>query len=449
MRKLVAGLCCSLLAGGVAAEDGRVVAPYVGLEIENNSNIQRAESDPIEDTKIAPYVGVEYEDVAGDYESKVSGELRRETFQDNTFSDDTLITFDGYFDWVVVPGRFTWAVEDYADQYRINVKQRDNPGNRQTVNVFATGPDFLFSNELGDLLVKARYADVSYSETEEDSRRFIAAGSLKRVLNAYSALHVDTTLSLVDYDASWADDYDVITTGLRYRRDLPYGVLSGAVGYNGFDFDSGKSKNDPYYDLNLRLNLGGGSSVELSGAFKLTDLALESFNPLYTRLLDDLDINTLFEQTTERGSSGVYRVNRGFGSYTFTGDLLSTTVFGYTNRQRYFENVTNNFNETGVGMSLGYQLSSGIYLYAGASAADVSYIDVDEGVDVDWLRYTAAASYNLAENMFIIGGVIKEDSQDNQDVQITGDDDINRDFKNTMVYLKFEYRVKPPQAANN
>lgn len=425
----VALLSFSIASGNTWA---REMTPFVGLKLENHSNIKRLSTDEVEDTVIAPYVGLEFEDATGDYSAAVNARVDFEKYQEGEFSDKTFVELDAYFDWIVQPGRFTWAVEDYSSQYRINIQEADSPGNTQNVNVFATGPDFLFSAGVWELLVKGRVANVAYSETNDDSARLITAISGKLDVNDYSSFNLDSTLSVVDFNEDFLDDYTVLTTGLRYNRELPYGKFHGAVGYNGFDFDSGKDKNDPYFDANLTLELAGSSRFELSGAYKLTDLALESFNPLYTRLLEDLEINSLFEQTTERGASGVYRVKRAFGSYTYFGSRFSTSVFGFVNQQRYFDFVDNNLDENGGGISFTYELSDKLMARAGMSVSDIKYKVAD--FDVDWKAAEMAAIYNFAENFFMVVGVATEDSQSEKAL---------RDFKNDRIYLTLEYRAKP------
>lgn len=425
----------SLMSVVVAATpaQAREVIPVIGLKVEDHSNIKRLQENEVGDTVVSPYVGIEYEEETGDYTAFVDARVDFENYVDEVFDNRTFYEVDAYLDWNIQPGRFTWAVEDYADQYRINIQAPDTPENTQNVNVFATGPDLLLSAGAWEVLLKGRVGNVTYSKDAVDNNRLIMAGSAKRAINDYSALSLDSTLSVIDYDSDYLDDYKVITTGLRYGRDLPYGKFDGAVGYNGFDFDSRSDKNDPYFDVNLKLDLSGSSTFNFSGAFKLTDLALEAFNPLYTRLLDELELNTLFKQTTERGAAGVYRVKRAFGSYDFRGPLFGASVFGFVNQQRYFDNNSTNLDENGVGLSLSYELTEKFMVRGGVSVSDIKYKVAN--FDVDWTAAEVTGIYNFADNFFMVVGAMIEDSK--------SDDEPLRDFKDDRLYFAVEYKAQP------
>ncbi|MGV6857345.1 MAG: hypothetical protein ACWA5X_00065 [bacterium] len=417
------------LAGILMASSGvaKEITPLVGMSVKSHSNISKIHAPEVADTIITPYAGVKYKDVNSQFESSVDFRLNYETYADNTFDDRALYEMDGYVDFILDPGRLTFSVEDYAGQYRINIQDPDSPSNIQNINVLAAGPDLLLARGAWDVLLKARLANVIYSETADDNTRVIGAASLRRSINSYSSLSVDSTLSFINYNADFFDDYNVVTTGLSYYRDLPYGSLKGSAGYNGFHFDNRADKNDPYYDLSVHLDLGGSSSADFVSEYKLTDLALDAFNPLYTRLLSDFDY--LRDETTEKGASGVYRATRHSVSYTYAGSLTSVTLLGYFDRKNYFSIIENNFDDKGVGANISYTLSERVNLYAGITKSKVSYKKA--GFDVDVQRAGVGVSYNLREDISILVGA---------QTDVNESDEVKRDYSDTAYYVQLEYK---------
>ncbi len=426
MRFLLSGVIIGGLVATTVAQ-AKEVTPLVGLSVISHSNISKIHSPEVSDTILNPYVGVKYRDINSQFESSVDFRLDYEKYVDNTFDAKTLFEMDGYLDWIIDPGRLTFSVEDYAGQYRINIQDPDTPSNIQNINVLAAGPDLLMARGAWDVLLKARLANVVYSETADDNTRVIGAASLRRSINSYSSLSIDSTLSIINYKADFFDDYNVVTTGLRYSRELPYGELKAAAGYNGFHFSNRADKNDPYYELNLHFDLGGSSSADFVSEFKLTDLALDAFNPLYTRLLSEF--NYLRNETTEKGASGVYRATRHSASYTYAGSLTTLTVLGYYVKKNYFSYTENNFEDKGLGANVSYTLSERASLYAGLTRSNVKYTNA--GYDVDVERAGVGVSYNVKEGLYLLLGA-------QTDVNVS--DEIKRDYSDTAYYLQLEYK---------
>lgn len=98
--------------------------------------------------------------------------IEHRDYVNDTFEDGVYGSVHAAAQWIVVPQRLNWSVEDYFSQTIIDARSADTPANRQNSNVLATGPDFIFRiNPLNTLELSARLSNYYYEVTAANNNR--------------------------------------------------------------------------------------------------------------------------------------------------------------------------------------------------------------------------------------------------------------------------------------
>lgn len=120
------------------------------------------------------------------------------------FGDETLFNLDSAAIWTVSPQRFNWSVQDVYRQLPVVITSTETPANRQNVNVFSTGPDFLLRvSPVQTLALGARYGNFYSSTSNTDNNN--ASGYARWLYQSTP----QTTYSL---------NYEVLD--IRYKDDV-------------------------------------------------------------------------------------------------------------------------------------------------------------------------------------------------------------------------------------
>ena len=98
--------------------------------------------------------------------------IEHRDYVNDTFEDGVYGSISAAANWIVVPHRLNWSVENYFSQTIIDARGADTPANRQDSNVLATGPDFIFRiNPLNTLELSARLSNYYYEVTDANNNR--------------------------------------------------------------------------------------------------------------------------------------------------------------------------------------------------------------------------------------------------------------------------------------
>ena len=172
-------------------------------------------------------------------QTDVVGNLAYYEYFDDAYDSELSGNLDANAMFALVPDRFTWSLGDQFGQTLSEPFATDTPDNRENINYFSTGPDFMMA--LGSqmrLHLSGRYALADYEVSPLDSSSVGGQLALVRVLSARSTASLNASLQQVDYDDALNDDFDHSEVFLRYEGAGARTNLTVDIGYGQLDLDS-------------------------------------------------------------------------------------------------------------------------------------------------------------------------------------------------------------------
>ena len=159
------GLCPAALYAGD-------VAYGLGYSSEYSSNIAHVPVNPQKEWINSIMAGMGYAENTPDFAAHVLSQAQYNNYRNNVFANETLFNLDSSAVWTVSPQRFNWVATDVYRQLPIDITATVTPANRENVNVFNTGPDFLVHiSPVQTVALGARYGNFysSTSNTDNDN----------------------------------------------------------------------------------------------------------------------------------------------------------------------------------------------------------------------------------------------------------------------------------------
>lgn len=245
------------------------------LGIEHNDNVNLSETDPVSENILRPSIGFLLSQEGAIVQASVRGFAEYREYLDGTYGGEFLGELDGIVNWVMIPERLHFSVQDRLSILPISQLAPDAPENRQQTNVFAVGPTLFF--RLSPTLrgqAELRWIDTYAEETVGfDTERLSAALRAIKDLDATRQLSMNVQAQTVDVDNNeLAPDYDRYDVFGRYSQTLTHFDLALELGYSWLDFDSGGSRSSPLARgiLSWRPNESSSFSVIASRRFSDT-----------------------------------------------------------------------------------------------------------------------------------------------------------------------------------
>ncbi len=309
-------------------------------------------------------------------------------------------TLDGYlngrFNWVAIPERLHFSVEDYLSVQPIDALVPDSPGNRQQINVLSLGPTLLFrwTPTLNGML-DVRYINTDAEENQEfNSDRYSAGLRAIKELSPNQRVSLNAQGQRIDFDNDLvARDYDRYDLSARYERNMASAYLGLEAGYSQLEYREGnQSSSAPLLRGELRWNQDQRSRYAVLVSSQFSDVAtraMSGFTPGVT-VPDRLPIGDTVvdaEPFEERLVTFTY-------SYLGTRNTFSVSPFG-----RWLRYVSNDvYDRDGSGVRVGYErmIRPSLRLDASASYEKVEYITLGRddkireygvGLQKDWSRH--------------------------------------------------------------
>jgi hypothetical protein len=237
-RFLVCLSCsCSLLAGGEA--DSVELEAQFSAGVGKSDNIARTSVNEIEET-----IGV-----AGiifgltEETSRLSADIRSQFdylyFADGTFDDEWVGGMVGILAYSLVDERLTWFIQNNFGQQTVDLLSASNPGNRENVNFFTTGPTLSLLPDSRNLVeIDLRYSSVSYEESDTDNERMLATLRIGRQIRRGATLSLNATTERVEFDNDGLSrDFDRHEGYVRYELAGNRNTFGMDLGYTQIDID--------------------------------------------------------------------------------------------------------------------------------------------------------------------------------------------------------------------
>lgn len=256
---------------------------FLELALEHNDNVLLSETDPVSDTIVTPALGFDLRNDGSTVQARVAGVVEHRNYLDNAYGSELLAEVDGMLNWVAVPGRLHFVVQDRLSVQPVSLVGPDAPDNRQLTNVFAAGPTVFF--RLGATVngqAELRWIDTWAEDSAGfDSRRLSLALRGAKQLGPGSTLSANLQAQQVDIaDADLAPDYDRYDAFLRWRRNLRSFDLELDGGYSWLEFDDGGSRSSPLLRAMAAWRASERTSLSATAMRRFSDTAEYLIEPV-------------------------------------------------------------------------------------------------------------------------------------------------------------------------
>ncbi len=188
--------------------------------VGRSDNITRVADDEVEETIGMLGLQLSWLEETRRLNANLLGDIAYLEYMDGTYDSEVTGNFVGSMLLHAIPERLDWVIEDNFGQARRDPLAPVTPDNREDVNVFSTGPDFVMG--LGvpnlDARISARYMNVAYEDSEFDNDGFSGLLSVERTMssNAVLSAHAGTSQIRPKNEAVAGSEYDVFEYYLGY-----------------------------------------------------------------------------------------------------------------------------------------------------------------------------------------------------------------------------------------
>ena len=206
-----------LCAGAAEPVHAGTFAYGLGYSVEHSDNIARVSTNEQSDTIQSLLTGFAYQESSIDLVANVAAQATYNTYQKNSFGDETLFDLDSSAVWTISPQRFTWTLVDRSQQGLVDSTSPDTPANRTNLNVLSTGPDvYLRFSPVQTLTFSARVGDVYTGKANVDNRRIRGTAGWLYQSSPITTLSLNYQVEKVNYeDSVLNDDYSHEETFVR------------------------------------------------------------------------------------------------------------------------------------------------------------------------------------------------------------------------------------------
>ena len=272
-QKRLACLACglSLFLSGTSAYGLELRAQF-NTGVGASDNIARAPDNEIDET--IGVLGVNFgllEDT-----SRLSANIRSQFdytyYADDTFDNEVVGGLTGNLDFTVLEERLTWMVQDNFGQQTSDPFATPNPGNREDVNFFTTGPTVNFLPGSRNILqLSMRYSRIDFEERNTDNERKSIALQLGREIRRGMRLSLNASTEAIEFDnGGLTPDFDRNEGFVRYELNGNRNTLGFDLGVTEVDI-LGSTSDGVLARLDWTRELTADTTFVLSGGTSFSD----------------------------------------------------------------------------------------------------------------------------------------------------------------------------------
>ncbi|VAW57581.1 hypothetical protein MNBD_GAMMA07-1700 [hydrothermal vent metagenome] len=333
--------------------------------------------------------------------------------------------------WRIYPGQFEWFISDVFTQTAIDPLLANGLSNRQDVNVFDTGPNFLFRIKARNTIrVEPRIQNTIFENPGADNIRFILRTIYDYNLNSYINFTMNYNFEKIDVDnqafnpaTNQVNDFDslrndvFITANYRRASDI-YDVELGFTKL-GFGDNTVQDKNVFRFGFSLTRQFNRLSNIRF----------------LLNRSLDDVSRNLTNTLAVNGNVTAVNAANTDFFLNENLRVIYNTNYFAWNftaetffNSLDYVQQTVLSRNQSGVLLDTVINLSARSSLSLGLEYRNSDFDTVVR--DDSETLYSLIYNYQLRRNFSLSLQAI------NQDRSSTG---ANLSFEDTRFFISLTY----------
>ena len=305
--------------------------------VERNDNLLFTPDEEISTTILRPGLGFSLSHDSSAWQAELTGRGEYLHYQDDRFDSTLEGVLSGRVNWVAIPERLAFTVEDDLSVQPVNTLLPDAPGNRQQVNVISAGPTLFF--DLGPTLrgtAELRFVNSDAEITDEfNSNRVNMALRATKDFGPTSRLSANLQVQRVNFDLDTvARDYDRTDLFARYSRTLASLDFAVDAGMSRIDYRrGGGNRSEPLLRVEGSWHSGERHRVTLRASSQFSDTATDA--------LAGIDADTSVPGSVPIGEAVVnaspYEVRGLELQYTFASPRLTAVFAPYYNRLTYVD----------------------------------------------------------------------------------------------------------------
>ena len=205
-------------------------------------------------------------------EASINADLEYRRYSLDTLDDETVGTLNAAADVDLVQDRFSWTFTDDYGQGITDPFSGLGPGNREKVNVIATGPRITLPfGARTSLEIRGTYSERRFAESSQvDSDSLVSELGLYRQTSSTARFGLIARSNDVEYVDVIAPEYRIGRLALRYEKQLATGRVLADLGTNEISA-TGFDRDEPLYDLVWTRSLTERSQLSVHATRELTD----------------------------------------------------------------------------------------------------------------------------------------------------------------------------------
>jgi len=235
----------------------------VSVGAGESDNVRRVPTNETDETIATAGLAFAYDDHSPRLRADITGDFAYYDYLQNTYDSEVVGNLYADTAFALVPERILWSISDQFGQTLTDPFLPATADNRENINYFSTGPDFLMG--LGSqmrLRLGARYALINYEELPLNSTNTSGQLALIREISDRSSMSLNANMQQIRYDEeSLNADFDQLETYLRYEAQ---GSRTNLTVDGGFSQLDRKASDDTEGGALLRVDASrriSGSSV--------------------------------------------------------------------------------------------------------------------------------------------------------------------------------------------
>ncbi|VAW92016.1 hypothetical protein MNBD_GAMMA22-2538, partial [hydrothermal vent metagenome] len=205
-----------------------------------------------------------------------------------TLADTTFYKMIADFNWEIIPSSLTWQINNNLSVQERNQLNRPLPTNKQQVNIFSTGPSYIYRlSPINSILLDYRYSDIKYDRklfvTNVDNQRNVYNLAFEHKISEVSNITLNYDDTRVNYlDETNNTDFTGKSVYFTYNAVKARSTVALSAGVNKAKLvtNTREYKSDFYsaqwdYQINFSSNLSARYRKGLSEASN--DISLSNF----------------------------------------------------------------------------------------------------------------------------------------------------------------------------
>jgi len=262
------------------------------------------EADPVSDEVSGlVYAGISVFEDDANFLMQLDSRISTINYHRDVGLDQNRANLEANLIWRIQPGRFEWVLRDTFTQTAINTIESDIPTNRQNINAFTTGPNYIIRlNPKNNLAFEARAEKYTYEVNASNNRGSIAARWVHSVNPAFEITLNNEALT-VEFDDPVFNDFNRndIYLSSNYRRGA--NEITAEYGYTILNTDNIEDVDEDRFLLSISSARTRTSSIRLTYSDFATDTGtriLDGSNDSIDDSLNDTAANDIFIDETLR-----------------------------------------------------------------------------------------------------------------------------------------------------